>query len=222
MEFAELAQYIDPRVFSLFEKKGYTDLRPAQEKSVNAGIFEGKNILVCTPTASGKTFVAELACLQHIITHQRKAIYIVPLKSLAMEKYREFKELYGGICKVALSIGDKDSAEERLAYNDLIVMTSEKLDAILRHRPQWIALTGCLVVDEIHLLNDESRGPTLEIVITMMRTLIPKMQVIGLSATIGNAKDLASWLDAALVEDLWRPIPLKQGIYVDGKITFYK
>jgi helicase len=79
-----------------------------------------------------------------------------------------------------------------------------------------------VVVDEIHLLNDAGRGPTLEILITMLRQILKKVQIIALSATIGNPKELAEWLNASLVIDTWRPVKLHQGIYFDGKIEFKK
>ncbi|MFH1182125.1 MAG: DEAD/DEAH box helicase [Candidatus Woesearchaeota archaeon] len=199
-----------------------TELRPSQEKAVKAGLLEGKSLLVCTPTASGKTLIAELAALTAILNKQGKAVYIVPLKSLATEKYKDFKKRYGTFIKVALSIGDIDSPELYLADYDLIICTSEKLDSLLRHRSPWISLVSVVVVDEIHLLNDPGRGPTLEILITMLRQILKKVQIIALSATIGNPKELAKWLNAELVIDTWRPVKLHQGIYFDGKIEFKK
>lgn len=221
MDIAELSGRIDTRLLASLTSRGLQTLRPSQEKSILAGVLDGKNVLVCTPTASGKTLVAELACLGHVLAG-KKAIYIVPLKSLAVEKYKEFKKHYGHLCKIALSIGDKDSADEGLHAFDLIITTSEKLDAVMRFRPRWLLTLGCVVIDEIHLLNDATRGPTLEIVITLLRTLVSSVQLVCLSATIGNAQELASWLEAQLVVDTWRPIELQQGIYVDGEITFYK
>lgn len=199
-----------------------TELRPSQEKAVKAGLLEGKSLLICTPTASGKTLIAELASLTAILSRQSKAVYIVPLKSLATEKYKDFKKRYGAFIKVALSIGDIDSAETYLSDYDLIICTSEKLDSLLRHRSPWISLVSVVVVDEIHLLNDPGRGPTLEILITMLRQILKKVQIIALSATIGNPKELAKWLAAELVMDTWRPVKLHQGIYFDGKIEFKK
>ena len=84
----------------------------------------------------------------------------------------------------------------------------------------WINEVKTVVIDEIHLLNDPRRGPTLEIIITLLKQLI-KPQIIGLSATIGNPKELAEWLEAELVSDDWRPVELKQGIHLDGKTEFY-
>ena len=77
-----------------------------------------------------------------------------------------------------------------------------------------------VIVDEAHLINDESRGPTLEIVITLLRELLKNAQIIALSATIGNPEELAEWLKAELVIDDWRPVKLYKGIYYKGKVEF--
>jgi len=151
-----------------------------------------------------------------------KAIYIVPLKALASEKYKDFKKRYDGIAKVALSIGDIDNADSYLVDYDLIITTSEKLDSLIRHRAPWLSLISTIIIDEIHLLNDPGRGPTLEILITILRQLLKKAQIIGLSATIGNPEELAEWLNAELVEDNWRPVKLHKGVYLDGEIDFNK
>lgn len=200
--------------------KSITDLRPSQEKSIKAGLLDRKNLLVCTPTASGKTLIAELAMLQGIYNNVGKAVYIVPLKALASEKYNEFKEKYKNV-KVALSIGDTDSSDSYLERYDLIITVSEKLDSLIRHSAPWLRHVSTIIVDEIHLLNDPSRGPTLEVVITILRQILKNAQIIGLSATIGNPKELANWLSAELVEDEWRPIELRKGIFIDNKINYY-
>ena len=101
-------------------------------------------------------------------------------------------------------------------------MTSEKLDSLLRHRAEWISKVNCIIIDEIHLLNDPGRGPTLEIIITLLRRIIKDLQIIGLSATIGNPKELAEWLNAELVLDSWRPVKLSKGIYLEGEIEFFE
>lgn len=196
------------------------ELHPAQEKAVNAGLFNGKSLLVCTPTASGKTLIAELAALRTILQLNGKVIYIVPLIALAQEKYREFKQKYEGMFKVALSIGDFDSSDGYLIDYDFIITTSEKLDSLIRHHAPWITYTKLLVVDEIHLLNDRGRGPTLEILITLLRRLLKDVQILGLSATIGNPDELAAWLGASLVVDTWRPVPLHQGVLLGNRVEF--
>lgn len=220
MELKSIKGRIPKEFYEILEKE-ITELRPAQEKSVEKGLLEGKNLLVCTPTASGKTLIAELASMKSIIEGRGKAVYIVPLKALAYEKYRDFKRRYGKIAKIALSIGDMDSAQPFLADYDLVIATSEKMDSVLRHSAPWIESISTVVVDEIHLLNDAERGPTLEILLTILKQLLTNAQFIGLSATIGNAQELAEWLNADLVVDDWRPVELQKGIYLDGNIEFY-
>ncbi|MFT4283073.1 MAG: DEAD/DEAH box helicase [Candidatus Woesearchaeota archaeon] len=211
----EYKDKIPSHIFSLLKAKGFESLRPSQEKSIKAGLFENKNLLVCTPTASGKTLVGELAML-NACYKGKKAVYVVPLKALASEKYKQFSKY--DFLKVGVGSGDIDSEDKYLNYSDIIVVTSEKLDSLIRHKASFIKEIGVLVVDEIHLLNDASRGPTLEVVITMLKDLL-NPQIIGLSATIGNPDELASWLNASLVEDSWRPVELKRGTFLK-KIEF--
>ncbi|HLG24795.1 MAG TPA: DEAD/DEAH box helicase [Candidatus Nanoarchaeia archaeon] len=219
MELKQIKNSIPKEIYEILEKE-IKELRPAQEKSIEKGLLDKKNLLVCTPTASGKTLVAELAAMKSIVSENGKAIYIAPLKALASEKYKHFKKRYGSLAKVALTIGDIDSADDYLSEYDLIVTTSEKLDSLTRHNAQWLSSITVLIIDEIHLLNDQQRGPTLEIIITILKKLLKNLQVIGLSATIGNAKELADWLEADLVFDDWRPVKLYQGVYLDGEIEF--
>ena len=220
MELSSIKTEIPKQLYEILEKD-IIKLRPAQEKSIKKGLLEGRSLLVCTPTASGKTLIAELAALKSIIEGKGKAVYIVPLKALASEKLRNFKKRYDKILRVALSIGDIDSADPFLADYDLIIVTAEKMDSLLRHHSPWINDISTIIIDEIHLLNDAERGPTLEILITILKQLLKNVQIIGLSATIGNAEELAEWLDADLVVDDWRPVKLHKGIYLDGKVEFY-
>ncbi|MFW5705219.1 MAG: DEAD/DEAH box helicase, partial [Nanoarchaeota archaeon] len=81
---------------------------------------------------------------------------------------------------------------------------------------------GLLIVDEIHLLNDESRGPTLEILLSIFKTKFPKIRIVGLSATIGNAKELSKWLRADLIEDSWRPVELQHYVLHGEELRRYK
>lgn len=216
----KLKKQINPELYEILEKKGITELRPAQKKALDAELLERKNILVVTPTSSGKTLIAELAMVNSILNRIGKAIYIAPLKSLAMEKYRDFKRDYGDKLKVALSIGDMDEVDPHLHDYDLIITTSEKLDSMIRHKVAWLKDVAVVVVDEIHLLNDHERGPTLEVLITILKEVLKNVQIIALSATIGNPKQLADWLNAKLVVDDWRPVKLHQGTYLNGKIEF--
>lgn len=196
----------------------FSTLRPSQQKALDAGLLDGKNILVATPTASGKTLIAVLAFIR-AKQLGKKGIYVAPLKALASEKAREFKQYP---FSSTLSIGDYDDNDTSLADYDIIITTPEKLDSLLRHTTPWIANVGCVVIDEIHLLGDTSRGPTLELLITILRQVIPHAQLLALSATVQNSKEIAAWLDAELVADTWRPVELREAVHTQNGLIYKK
>jgi len=218
MKLTTLKPLIQKEIYEVLKKEKIKELRPAQVKAIKKRLLKGKNLLVCTPTASGKTLIAELAGVKSILEGKGKTVYIVPLKALANEKYKDFKKKYGHLLKVALSIGDLDASDPYLADYDLIITTSEKFDSLIRHHATWLNNVKTLVIDEIHLMNDPGRGPTLEILITMLREILQNVQIIALSATIGNPKELASWLNADLIVDNWRPVKLYKGVYYKGEV----
>ena len=205
---------------------GITELFPPQEEAINAGVLENKNLVLASPTASGKTLIAELCSLQHVLNKKGKIIYLSPLRALASEKFDEFKK-YSTIVKpngkqvrIGISTGDFDSVDSWLENCDIIVTTNEKADSLLRHRLGWITDTSLVVADEIHLLNDGSRGPTLEVVLARFMHLNPEVQILALSATINNVKEIAGWLNAEYVVTDWRPVSLSEGILLDQEILY--
>ena len=223
MDVTKLTKHgVPDYIIRYFYSTGITKLNPAQEKAVKQGILEGNNMLICTPTGSGKTAIATILAGK-VLEEKKgsKVIYLVPLKALANEKYKEYKEVFKETrYRVAMSIGDIDSSSDWLENFDIIILTVEKLDSLTRHHCPWLASVSTVIIDEIHLLNDVSRGPTLEILITILRQILKSIQLLGLSATIGNPEELAEWLDATLVVDTWRPVKLYKGVYVDGSVEF--
>lgn len=195
---------------------------PPQTEAIEKGLLSDKNIILAMPTASGKTLLAELAMLKCILSKKGSCLYIVPLRALASEKYDEFKSKYTSLgIKVGIATGDFDYASKSLIDNDILIATAEKVDSLLRQIPDLLcSKLGCVVVDEIHYIGDPHRGPTLETVITRLRSSNPKLKIVGLSATIANARDIASWLDGILVSSDWRPVELKEGVYCQGVIKF--
>ncbi len=209
-------------VATTLEKSGISTLYPPQVDAVKKGALDGKNLVLAIPTASGKTLVAEFCMLKSVFERGGKCLYIVPLRALASEKYEEFREKYGPLgVKVGISTGDFDVADPRLARYDILIATSEKVDSLLRHRAKWLAdIISVVVLDEIHLIDDPGRGPTLEILTARLRQVNPELQTLALSATIKNADEMAEWLNAKLVKSDWRPVPLKKGVYYKEKIKF--
>jgi len=207
---------IPPALREKYYAAGIRSLYPPQQACVEEGLFLGKNLIISIPTASGKTLVAEMA-MHHQIASGGKCLYVVPLKALASEKFEDFS---GKGVRIGIATGDFDRKDENLGRADIIVATSEKVDSLLRNKTGWISKITLLVIDEMHLIGDEGRGATLEMVITTMRNRNPNLQVIGLSATIGNPEELAGWLSAGLVQSEWRPVDLREGVYFKGQIRF--
>ncbi|HEY5620295.1 MAG TPA: DEAD/DEAH box helicase [Candidatus Bathyarchaeia archaeon] len=208
------------------EGEGLDQLYPPQEDAVQTGVLDGKNLVLASPTASGKTLIAELCILKHVLERQGKAIYLAPLRALASEKYKEFqkyssiKKPSGERVRVGISTGDYDSSDSWLGRYDVILSTNEKADSLLRHKAPWMSELTLVVADEIHLLTEHNRGPTLEVVLTRLTEINPKIQVLALSATVRNAEEVGEWLNAGSVTTEWRPVPLREGIYQEGQVQF--
>ncbi|WP_224333367.1 ATP-dependent DNA helicase [Haloprofundus halobius] len=202
-----------------FDEEGVEELYPPQAEAVEAGVTDGESLVASIPTASGKTLIAELAMLSSV---QRggKALYIVPLRALASEKKAEFERFEQFGVDIGVSTGNYDSTSEWLATRDIIVATSEKVDSLVRNNASWISELTCVVADEVHLVDDRHRGPTLEVTLAKLRKINPGLQVVALSATVGNAEEVADWLDASLVRSDWRPIDLKTGVHYGNAINF--
>ncbi|MFC7212226.1 ATP-dependent DNA helicase [Natronoarchaeum sp. GCM10025321] len=218
MDIAELSG-VPPGFTEYLEAEGIEELYPPQAAAVEAGILEGENVVASVPTASGKTLIAQLAMLSAIerggsgSASSGRALYIVPLRALASEKKAEFEAFEAFDVSVGVSTGNYESDGEWLADKDIIVATSEKVDSLVRNGARWIDDVDCVVADEVHLIDDSNRGPTLEVTMAKLRQLNPDLQTIALSATVGNADEMAEWLDAELVDTTWRPIDLKKGVH---------
>ncbi len=205
------------------KSQGFEKLYPPQADSVKSGLLDGKSILVSAPTASGKTLIAMLAMISYLSKNNGKVIYLSPLRALAAEKFSEFKKLekvtIGTKVKVSISTGDFENIEKNLEKSNVLILTNEKMDSIIRHGAEWVDEIGLVISDEVHLIGDENRGPTLEMILTQLKLLETKPQIVGLSATITNSDEIADWLDCKLVKNDWRPVPLSEGVCDAGEVT---
>lgn len=213
--------YID-----LLTSLGFKSLYPPQEECITQGVLDNKNFVVSTPTASGKTLVAILTSLNYLY-NGGKVIYLSPLRALANEKFIEFQKLetlsksnFEKI-KVSISTGDFQSNSEYLKYADLLILTNEKFDSLLRHNVDWLNQIKLFIIDEIHLIGDSYRGSTLEMIIANILNWDQDSQILGLSATVNNIEEISTWLNADYVDSNWRPVPLIEGIYNYGQIEFH-
>jgi helicase len=213
---------VDPRIRPLLEHFGYLSLYPPQEQALSKGLLDGRNLLITTPTASGKTMIALIAAM-NILKKGLKVVYLTPLRALTTEKFQDFRifeelDLFEREIKVKVASSDYSSAGRELAQADVIVLTNEKMDSLIRHRSEWIHEVGLFVADEVHLIGERERGPTLEMMLTKIRKMYSQAQVLALSATIENSSEIARWLDCELIDSNWRPTRLVEGVYEHGSL----
>ena len=217
---------ISESVKQVLLSSGISELYPPQQEAVLAGALDGKNLVLASPTASGKTLIAEICALKHVLEKDGKVLYLSPLRALANEKCEEFKKYTtikkrnGRRVSVGISTGDYDSSDPWMGKYDIIVTTNEKADSLLRHRARWVTDVSLVVADEVHLLNEPERGPTLEVVLARLMQVNPDVQLVVLSATIKNVEEVAEWLKAISVTTEWRPVTLREGVFLHDEILF--
>lgn len=193
------------------------ELRDIQKEAIKKGLFFGHSFLICAPSGSGKTLIGETCAMNNVFQGLGKSIFLVPFKALASQKYQHFKSAYERFgVMVELSIGDYDVDEEQLIDADLIITTYEKMDSILRNfnDTPWIHQISTVIIDEIHIIADQHRGPRLESLIVRLNEFLHNPQIIGLSATISNPESFNNWLtslgnESHLIYSNKRPVPLK-------------
>ena len=216
---------IPERVKEILLRRGFTELYPPQEDALKMEVLGGRNLVLASPTASGKTLIAELCALKHIVERGGKVLYMTPLRALAWEKYETF-QAYSGVerrdgrkIRIGISTGDLDSSTPWLEGYDIVITTNEKCDSLLRHRAPWMSGISLVVADEIHLIGGD-RGPTLEVALARLRQMKPDLQILALSATIRNAEEVAEWLKAEWVATEWRPVELREGVELGNTVVF--
>ena len=214
----------DDRLKKMLEEKwGISELFPPQAMALPNSLI-GRNLMLAVPTASGKSLVGHITMAHRLANDLRgkRGVYIVPLKALASEKFEELSEICNSVgLKVGLAIGDRSGDANLIEGSDVIVCTSEKLDSMLRSSPSLIDDIGIVVSDEFHLLQEPSRGPTLEILLSHIRHRVEGAQILALSATVGNANELAEWLEADLIKSDWRPIALYSGTLTGLDLNYH-
>ncbi|WP_295590271.1 DEAD/DEAH box helicase [uncultured Methanobrevibacter sp.] len=198
---------------------GNTKLLPVQYLAIKEGLLKGEDLLVVSATGSGKTLVGELAGITEALKG-KKFIFLTPLVALANQKYRDFKKKYRKLgLKVAIKVGRnrvKAKGELKLPDSDvskadIVVATYEGIDYLLRNgNSKSLSGLGVVLIDEIHMIDDEDRGTRLNGLIKRLKNLYPKTQIIGLSATVKNPEFLASEFNMKLVQYSERPVPLER------------
>jgi len=167
MRMNDLVRYdVPPEIIQLWKTRESTQLLPLQEVAVKQYDVMGEgNLLIQAPTSSGKTFVGEMAAVKTAL-RRKKVIYLVPLKALADEKYRNFSDKYSeyGIMAV-FSSRDHREWDRDLEAGDfsIAIVVYEKLAQLLVRRPAHIEEIELVIADELEILSDPERGAAIEI-----------------------------------------------------------
>ncbi|MEQ1754685.1 MAG: DEAD/DEAH box helicase [Micropepsaceae bacterium] len=207
---------LDPITRAALKSWGLESLTQIQLLALRAGIAKCASQVVCAPTSSGKTLVGEIAILS-AISRGWNCLYLVSHKALADQKYSDFQSRFGEhaddpVASVGLSTGDRDEGE---VTPRLLVATYEKALALLMSG-QITAAGLAVIADELQIINETSRGPNIETLCTILKQRGVE-QFVALTATIGNAQDLADWLNCELVCCNNRDVDLNQEIWSDGE-----
>ena len=211
----------------------FDSLLPVQSLAVENGATEGQDQLVVSATATGKTLVGEMAGIDRVLNGKGKMLFLVPLVALANQKYEDFQEEYGDIVDVTLRVGSSRIAGDDNRFDpgaDVIVGTYEGVDHALRTGKD-LGTIGTVVIDEVHTLGEGERGHRLDGLISRLKHYCSvertaaqlrdgragpheygDTQWIYLSATVGNAGQLAQQLQAQLIEFEERPVPIERHV----------
>lgn len=188
----------------------FSRLNPLQSLCTRHALYGKENLLIIAPTGSGKTLVGILGLLSAAICQDAKAVWLVPSRALAKEITAKIKKLDHPNIKPLPLLGGEDAHNELLSERNIWICTTEKFESILR-RKSALKVTNqiyTIVIDEIHLLADKSRGPLLESIIARIKDSAPFPRVIGLSATLENDEEFAGWFNARVLKSTWKPSTL--------------
>ncbi|XP_034509772.1 probable ATP-dependent DNA helicase HFM1 isoform X10 [Ailuropoda melanoleuca] len=226
-----------PAIFrSIFKEFPYFNY--VQSKAFDDLLYTDRNFVICAPTGSGKTVVFELAITRLLMEvplpwSNIKIVYMAPIKALCSQRFDDWKEKFGPIglnCKELTGDTVMDDLFE-IQHAHIIMTTPEKWDSMTR---KWrdnslVQLVRLFLIDEVHVVKDENRGPTLEVVVSRMKTVqslsptsensstIIPMRFVAVSATIPNAEDIAEWLSdgerpavCLKMDERHRPVKLRK------------
>ena len=217
---SELAAYRLPSsVLEAWAERYSEGLNALQLTAVNdIGVLAGESALVIAPTSAGKTFVGEMAAIR-AVADGRKAVFLLPYKALVNEKFDEFTDLYGERLGLRVVRCTGDYADQRSLFvngkYDIALLTFEMFLALAVGNEGVLPRIGLVVLDEAQFIADASRGISVELILTYLRTARAKgvaPQVLALSATIGARNHFDEWLGIACLAWTERPVPLEFGV----------
>jgi helicase len=230
MRLRELIKYNIPQsIIDAWNTRQGDYLLPLQENAIRAGLLGmGKNsdicpnILISAPTSSGKSFCGEMAAVAELL-RRKKAVMLVPLKSIAEEKREHFSSCYQSL-GIRTLIVTRDHPENDISFQlgdfDLAIAIYEKFNRALTANIDILGRIGLVIVDELQMLGDRDRGPELEMALTKIKSSRYSPRIIALSAVIDDGAEAAQWLNCRIIRQATRPIDLLQGVVSGGYYHF--
>lgn len=220
-----------------FEHAGHAGLLDLQRRGIIMGLCDKDKLLnasgiISAPTCAGKTLLAELRMLVRYFAEKRrvdaggdpqqgkaKTVFLVPMKAIGLEKLRYFRDTYSQLgIKLCYSDGDVHSDDSAIMRGrfDVVVLVNEKLKFFEQHNPEFFKNVGEVVVDELGIISDKSRGPHLEMVLTGLISSPYKPAILGLTTPLDGIETLAKLLGGFLLESEERPIDIRAGVWLNG------
>jgi len=190
-------------------------LNDLQTRAINDyGVLDGKSLLVVAPTGAGKTMIGELAAVKAVAEGSR-AVMLLPLKALVNDKFLYMNDTYGDQMQVVRATGDNSDQVGVILSGqyDIALLTYEKFMSLVLGNSHIMLGVSVVIVDEVQMLGDRSRGPSLEFLLTLLRAghgRLSSPQIVALSAVIGETRGLEHWLGGELLATSERPVPLRE------------
>ncbi|KAJ6101926.1 Helicase C-terminal [Penicillium sp. IBT 16267x] len=213
---------------------------------LSRGLLSGERHLVYTaPTGGGKSMVADVLLLKRIIETERKAILVLPYVALVQEKLKWMRRIVQGVEKNVPDDEDEDDSSfprkrwkklqkqirvtgffggsrttNTWADTDIAICTIEKANSLINTAIEECSIgnLGVVVLDELHMLDDEHRGYLLELMVTKLLLLQQDIQIVGMSATLSNTEMLAEWMNARFFISTYRPVPIDEYLVYENAI----